>query len=222
MRPRLGHVAHNLIQNPELISRLRRALGIRQGSISPTLNEGLQAVVVVADATENAELGAASRRSAYWFATNTPAIGMRDILQVRNPPGSQVVLNFRRAVAWSDAANAVGGFQGIFTLGWNSAGDDAAIVAPTRFANRTLIPGTDPWNPNAVPRATQLVVIQAAAVGVFEYARLHAAQKTVELNLDGLVIPPGMVFTIQPMATSAAGTTTSFMALHWNEFPQTP
>ncbi len=40
---------HNLIQAPELVGRLQDALGLRQRSVTPTLNEGIQAVVLLHD-----------------------------------------------------------------------------------------------------------------------------------------------------------------------------
>lgn len=43
---------HNLIQAPELVRRLFRRLGVRQSHIAPTLNEGVQAVVVLEDLTD--------------------------------------------------------------------------------------------------------------------------------------------------------------------------
>ena len=42
----------NLIQNPSLIYRLQRYLGLRQAHVIPTLNEGLQAIVIVGDARD--------------------------------------------------------------------------------------------------------------------------------------------------------------------------
>lgn len=41
--------SQNVIQRPELLLKLRRALGLRQAHVTPTLNEGVQAVVVLAD-----------------------------------------------------------------------------------------------------------------------------------------------------------------------------
>lgn len=42
-------LSENIIQRPELLLQLREALGLRQAHVAPTLNEGIQAVVVVAD-----------------------------------------------------------------------------------------------------------------------------------------------------------------------------
>lgn len=42
----------NLIQAPEILSRLTRKLGLRQMHIAPTLNEGVQAVVLLDDVSD--------------------------------------------------------------------------------------------------------------------------------------------------------------------------
>jgi len=43
---------YNLVQAPELIRRMARRLGIRQQHITPTLNEGVQAIVLLDDMTQ--------------------------------------------------------------------------------------------------------------------------------------------------------------------------
>lgn len=43
---------YNLIQKPNLIRRLQTLLGMRQAHITPTLNEGVQAVVILADSSD--------------------------------------------------------------------------------------------------------------------------------------------------------------------------
>ncbi|HKW42523.1 MAG TPA: hypothetical protein VJN39_14840 [Gemmatimonadales bacterium] len=56
-----GGAEHNLIQRPDLLARLRVALGMRQMHVAPALNEGVQPVVIVADVsrepTQAAHLG---------------------------------------------------------------------------------------------------------------------------------------------------------------------
>jgi hypothetical protein len=42
----------NIVQNPDIIRRLATGLGVRQAHITPALNEGLQAVVVLEDLSE--------------------------------------------------------------------------------------------------------------------------------------------------------------------------
>lgn len=51
---------YNLIQNPSLGSNLARFLGLKQAHVVPTLNEGVQAVVLVGDTTNPAGVGSAS------------------------------------------------------------------------------------------------------------------------------------------------------------------
>jgi hypothetical protein len=48
-------MSYNLIQNPEIIARLARFLGMRQAHVTPSLQEGLQAVVIVGDARDIAQ-----------------------------------------------------------------------------------------------------------------------------------------------------------------------
>jgi hypothetical protein len=53
---------YNLIQAPELLQRVRIALGLRQAHFLSTINEGLQAVVVVEDLTKRGTASESTRR----------------------------------------------------------------------------------------------------------------------------------------------------------------
>jgi len=51
-RRRAGSPEHNLIQSPEIIQRVRRALGLKQAHILPAMREGLQPVIIVEDLSQ--------------------------------------------------------------------------------------------------------------------------------------------------------------------------
>ena len=79
---------HNLIQNPELLSRVAKLLGMRQAHVVPTLNEGVQAVVIVDDA-RNVGTGPSSppgavRRSFVASAWSTVAANLENFHQFYN------------------------------------------------------------------------------------------------------------------------------------------
>ena len=111
----------NLIQNPELLLRLRRGLRIRgERTVTPTLNNGVQAVVVIEDLTKVKlrvdELFAG-------VAVNTVAVaGQSGVAMLANPVGSGMLIrpiktrvhhggawtaNFQRDVALATALEGV-------------------------------------------------------------------------------------------------------------------
>jgi hypothetical protein len=79
---------HNLIQNPDVIDRAARFLGIRQRSTTPTLNESVQLVLTIGDVSKfsqgyrNRQFNRTTPASASCVAT--PAAASDSWLQVRN------------------------------------------------------------------------------------------------------------------------------------------
>lgn len=80
---------YNLIQAPDLLRRVARMLGLKQPHISPTLNEGVQPVIMVADVSK--EPSAIPRT--YFAGGNLvgDAINNAAAMMLVNPPGSDIV-----------------------------------------------------------------------------------------------------------------------------------
>lgn len=74
---------YNLIQRPEVIRRLSRFFGLRQHHITPSLNEGVQPVVLVADLTREGELEETERRLVRHGSTDSRIAGLGLHVQFR-------------------------------------------------------------------------------------------------------------------------------------------
>jgi hypothetical protein len=82
---------HNLIQAPEILKRLADRFGMKQAHILPTLNEGVQAVVILDDVTIRQKPG--QQRLAF-CATGTTgdALTLATAVGIENPVGSGKVV----------------------------------------------------------------------------------------------------------------------------------
>lgn len=78
---------HNLIQSPETISRIQRALGMRQAHIVPTLSDTMHPVVLVHDFTQP---NPADEKWAIGTALGTAVAGQNASASIWLPPGSLV------------------------------------------------------------------------------------------------------------------------------------
>jgi len=71
----------NLVQNPEIVARIAQLLGMRQAHVTPALNEGMQAVLIVGDTRD---LGPVLPRLNYTashtfiFADQVPGVAASD------------------------------------------------------------------------------------------------------------------------------------------------
>lgn len=91
----------NLIQAPELLQRLRKALGIRQAHITPSLNSGVQAVVILDDVSE---ARTASKRIAIASGFVLGGVGVAPAFRlIANDTRTRIEII--RVLAFSDAAN---------------------------------------------------------------------------------------------------------------------
>lgn len=113
----------NVIQRPEILRRITRELGMRQAHVAPTLNEGIQAVVIAEDLTQ-----VGSRevfRNTRGRQLRVSALTQQQHFTLRNPVGSGVVLYPRKLIL----QHAVG-------VGANVQ----VILGMTTIAGETFIP----------------------------------------------------------------------------------
>lgn len=92
---------HNLIQAPELLRRLYLRLGLRQAHIAPTLNEGVQPVVILDDVRESPQ--ARDNRYSIGEIVNGDITPSGPAFQFFNQLGSGVIARIHR-IAWSVGA----------------------------------------------------------------------------------------------------------------------
>lgn len=87
--PRGPHPAeHNLIQRPELIRDLASRLGLRQAHVTPTLQEGVQAVVLIDDLTRTPS--ALGRRASFMLDGQNGTAATASCVGLGNLPTSGV------------------------------------------------------------------------------------------------------------------------------------
>lgn len=128
----------NLIQAPELIRRLTKRLGLRQPHITPSLNEGVQAVVILDDVRDADTLNTEEQ---------TPSI-VNHVIFLATVAGSEQYVNFANQTTQRDiwrlramsfgvvgATHAAGS---LFRLGWRaSVGAIIGGPAPVNYGSAT-------------------------------------------------------------------------------------
>lgn len=197
---------HNLIQAPELIRRLTKRLGLRQPHIAPTLNEGVQSVVVLDDLRDTPEptvtefIGAIS---------GTSDLNTGPVVGILNPVGSGILVRLLRAL-WSSndytgpSWLTMGALQGveytsiIMTASARGVDNRYPYGSGARYSHSLLQGGKDTGANNlALPHG-----LLANPTGF------------LELDLSGIVIPPDGVFRF---ATSRQAARTDALTLMWLE-----
>lgn len=173
----------NVIQNPELILRLRRALGLVQAHVTPTLNEGVQPVVILGDVSDVGPVPRDRIATFNGFATGA----LNGNVFIVNPNGSGVDLVMRKLIASGQANGALAWGLSFFAPG--------ATPTDTRFVNLTLLPGTIAAQ-NAAARGG--VVAQGGAFGnasdVTASTFFSTDRQPVQIDLEGWVVPEGVYF----------------------------
>lgn len=151
MRKRLrlgaGEAEHNLIQAPELLSRLTQRLGLKQAHVAPALTEGVQAVILLDDLTRNQDA------NYHVCAVGTKGTGngvtARAVNELMNPLGSGVIASVTRIVVSQITSSGVGVEHTLQTrgpsitafLGGFTAALARTYVATDRYAPRCKAAG---------------------------------------------------------------------------------
>jgi hypothetical protein len=87
-----------LIQRPDLLFRLQQFLGLKQGTVQPTLVPGLTAVVIVGDVREVSDERVIARPCAGYALVTPDVAGGHNEWELRNPPNSGVTLRVQEIV----------------------------------------------------------------------------------------------------------------------------
>jgi hypothetical protein len=193
----------NLIQAPEILLRLSRALGLRQAHVTPTLNEGVQAVVLIADVSRDpsAPIVQAYRSGAF----STVAAGLLfHSFNLCNPVGSGVRVRII-SIEWSAR----------ITTGTQIGVGPRFFVLPTSFSR-----ATNPLDPSGSGRSKASPIFQEGAgvsapndwldepVSLTPFPRIMRPRE--------MVLPPGLTVGVGNRGAVNIGDTFGW-AFEWQE-----
>jgi len=166
---------HNIIQRPELIRSLQQRLGLRQAHITPALQEGVQAVVILDSLLDNARITSVPYLS-HVFSVNDPGVSPA-MVSFFNLAGSGRRCRIRHV--WISAVDTQ---QQIMNIGFQAA---ASMASPTAISpgSPMHVIGVDPLptpDLKAMPTvsAGRLIAHAGSPAGigtVFEHETARAA-----------------------------------------------
>lgn len=193
---------HNQIQSPELLARIAKLLGLRQHHVVPTVNEGLQCVVVVEDLSKSERASGYNRgtvqqlaltASVATLATNEQVIGFQNNSttkrwRVRELRVNTLVSIGRAKIGWFNQA-AAGLAFGNLSVTIMNRGDSTAVPPP----------------PTTPVSAEYRLVTSQPAPGVYVTSGDVAdeglfANAPLILREPGIVIGPGTAFGVSTLA----------------------
>lgn len=193
---------HNVIQSPEVLQRLAKFLGMRGAHITPTLNEGVQAVVVVGDVSmigdtfRNKNL-VRSINFSQWCPT-TASLLNDSVLQVRNI-STTTVWRLKRMMIRTLEGNAI-----LVRI----ARRDAAI--PTVLANGSIAytnwvnePGPGGTAPPAAQQSGS--VLSGNFLGQLGANAFHSMPLTASAPIEihgGIILGPGQGLVVQSLGSA--------------------
>jgi hypothetical protein len=215
----------NVIQSPELLRQLAQRLGLRECHVSPTLNEGVQAVVVLDDvsrtfgqlkgmnylrtvtATAWAIAGAAAASDSWAQLRNISTTQVIRVLGLEVRTLDAVPYRVRLGMRGTVATGVAGTIQsGTGSMAWNHGvfkPGAAGASSPEAIAMGMGYTGS----------GTQLV---PGSVAMDYY--LTAAQPIRIGREAGLVIEPGGGFVVQTMGANAAASLNAVWMLEIDEY----
>ena len=85
-----GRPERNIIQRPEILARLTSLLSLRQAHVAPTLNDGVQSVVVLADISKDTVRAEAQLRRGVAFTSQVAQVGLNCWLGMYNKRQSEL------------------------------------------------------------------------------------------------------------------------------------
>jgi hypothetical protein len=198
----------NLIQAPEILLRLARAFGMRQAHIAPTLNEGVQAVVIIGDVSADPVTFSIGT---YRFSTTNIFAGANVFMssQLQNPIGSKVNLRVH-AIQFSS----------------NQGVEFALSGQPLTTPPGTTAIQTNPITvPFAAPVRSSVADVQVKAGVAVQLSREWGVYEvlvatTVEIRPENMVIPPGTALAVGNVTVGNVGSA-MLTVLEWSEEPIT-
>lgn len=177
----------NVIQAPEIIGRLRRRLGLVQGHVTPTLNEGVQAVVILDDVSTVDAPGAPLGYHAGNQSVAVPA-GCYAMVSLWGGivPGNTLTARLRRVCISFSGAGQIQIIGGHARAGLVGFGFSSALPVPKNGAQP---PGSAQFGCfESTPTVAQVATIEAGAtpLGNFvdEYLEGNAVAGTCSWSRD--------------------------------------
>ena len=203
---------YNLIQAPELLRRATLALGLRQMHVSPTLNEGLQGVIILADVSKDPSKETRRTLSTWLMQAGAAKTAMAS--RLINDPASGVVARIQRVWVNVVAGAAVQGSISLCeSLTWTTPNGAGALFGLSFF----------------VDGKTGLTVAQASLqnnsqdkVGLFtaivrQVLFQWVSSRDIFLEPFSLVLLPGQSLLFNTETLLAAGVGTWLVGAEWTE-----
>lgn len=210
---------YNLIQAPELVRRLQRRLGIRQAHISPTLNEGVQTVVVMDDLTN--QKSETQRFALGRGVGNDSAGGNLSTVGLWNAAGSGKrvrvisIVTEQQTLTFPTLQNFA-----LSNMGAAPVAGSAVVAGASRFEDTSLEPARPVAN---IIAGASLVVAGIVSTRPPRSAFLTTATVTVvsfdpyDLSREQLFLDPGWALTVQQQLNGGAAPQTLAATFTWYE-----
>jgi hypothetical protein len=198
-----GGPEFNLIQAPEVLLRLARYLGLRQAHTAPTLNEGVQPVVIIGDVSKAPTTAVfATYRQKIETITAGANVFMQAVLA--NPAGSGVLLRLISVDVGTNGLNAI------------LVAGAVGVPAITAQGIQTDTLSTQ----QRISAATLFGSIGVAALAVSDWGKfmLGDGKSVTLLRPSNFIIPPGLAFSIGNSVAFAIGIATT-VVFEWSEEP---
>jgi hypothetical protein len=193
----------NLIQAPEIIGRLARALGVRQVHITPTLSETVQPVVMIADVSRTAGSGPGygTFRGA---ASATLGANTFCRFALENPAGSGVLVNVR---AWQTSGSAA--------VTWG-VGPTSTLLggARSKQSDDLFQGGTLPVKFSTAQVAFEITAASTSTA----FWGLYTSGAAITNNPYNMLIPPGLALSVG-LATAGVAAQVFVISFEWTEEP---
>ncbi len=203
---------HNLIQRPDLGRSLQRMLGIRQPHIAPTLQEGVQPVVIVGDTRDVAS----TQLDGLWASGTLWLTG--------SPPGSNVILNH---VLWNPATSGVDLYIRVVRVETSSGGTVGFQMG--RYASTTpggaavgsqvLLEDRARWLTGQAPVGTLYQETRTGSPATHTVEKNYAQHVCSALGFaefrPNVILPPGQGFGVALDPSDSQNLRTSW---EWQEF----
>jgi hypothetical protein len=205
---------HNLIQRPDLLLRVQQFFGLRQMHVSPTLNEGVHLVTIVADLTKETPSTTQERNPIYrsGAALGGAAVGAANSFKVRLPAGAT------RRVELLRARISMGTAGGDVIVGVQNETADFLTVDVGAYINGDVYTKGPTGNPAAPTGSAVFSYRQGAVVVPAQAMRLNQADygaiNPADLDLSGYVLFPGQEFV---MAGAVFNTQVNLHFVTWRE-----
>jgi hypothetical protein len=221
----------NLIQRPELLLRLARSLGMRQSHVSPTLNEGVQPVIIVDDMTTGTRIDPFQTCMGWGGPVGGDGLGGFAQALLHNPTtgsliaapvgrSSNVRVRLRRVIVSHEtggngrariSCTVINGLHVLIGAGWSAGSKTFADASVAQSA--TL--------PERQPSAAVLFRQDASLIptAAFHLSFQINVGDMVDIPMPDVYLNPGNSFRVISEEAGGKNTDELFTVFVWDEIP---